>query len=136
MQHSKSKWLAYTVLVGLIPVFSRVLVWTILDIDAIAPFAPGDFVAFGLVLHISNINELEHASAQGRPWKTIQNGVSLIFIALYSVILAVLLLAERSPKLVNSNAVMICVTALATTSFLLSLSVFHRLSYSTKSAKR
>ena len=127
MKKSKSKWLAYTVLVGLIPILARLLVWLIVNSDIVLPFAATDFVAFGLVLHISNINELEHVSAQSRPWKTVQNGISVIFIALYSVLFAVMLLAEKNPTLINANSLLACVVALAVTSFVLSLSVLHRL---------
>ena len=45
--------------------------------------APPDFIAFGLVLHISIINELEHLSPAHQTWKTVNNGISVIFIALY-----------------------------------------------------
>jgi hypothetical protein len=128
MKNPKSKWLAYTVLVGLIPILSRLLVWSIASNDVVLPFAATDFVAFGLVLHISNINELEHISSQSKPWKTVQNGVSVIFIALYSVLFAVLLLAEKNPMLINASALLVCVAVLAATSFALSLSIFHRLS--------
>lgn len=127
MKNSKSKWLAYTVLVGLIPILARLLVWLIVNSDIVLPFAATDFVAFGLVLHISNINELEHVSAQSKPWKTVQNGISVIFIALYSVLFAVILLAEKNPTLINANSLLACVVALAVTSFVLSLSVLHRL---------
>lgn len=132
MNKPKSKWLAYTVLVGLIPILSRLLVWAISSENVVPAFSAADFVAFGLVLHISNINELEHTSTQNKSWKTLQNGVSVIFIALYSVIFAVLLLAEKSPKLVDPNSLLYCVIALATTSMLLSLSVLHRLNASTR----
>jgi hypothetical protein len=128
MKNPKSKWLAYTVLVGLIPILSRLLVWSIASNDVVLPFAATDFVAFGLVLHISNINELEHISSQSKPWKTVQNGMSVIFIALYSVLFAVLLLAEKNPMLINASALLVCVAVLAATSFALSLSIFHRLS--------
>ncbi|MFO1250723.1 MAG: hypothetical protein U1E77_06155 [Inhella sp.] len=133
MKNPKSKWLAYTVLVGLIPILSRLLVWLIASDDVVPAISATDFVAFGLVLHISNINELEHVSSQSKPWKTVQNGISVIFIALYSVIFAVLLLAERNPKLVNTTSLLICVVILAATSTLLSLSVFHRLTASRRS---
>lgn len=135
MKNPKSKWLAYTVLVGLIPILSRLLVWSIASEGAVPALSPADFVAFGLVLHISNINELEHAPAQNKSWKTLQNGISVIFIALYSVIFAVLLLAEKSPKLIDPKSLLYCVVALATTSMLLSLSVLHRLNASTRSAR-
>lgn len=135
MNNPKSKWLAYTVLVGLIPILSRLLVWAISSENVVPAFSAADFVAFGLVLHISNINELEHTSSQNKSWKTLQNGISVIFIALYSVIFAVLLLAEKSPKLIDPKSLLYCVIALATTSMLLSLSVLHRLNASTRSAR-
>lgn len=135
MNNPKSKWLAYTVLVGLIPILSRLLVWAISSENVVPAFSAADFVAFGLVLHISNINELEHISSQNKSWKTLQNGISVIFIALYSVVFAVLLLAENSPKLIDPKSLLYCVIALATTSMLLSLSVLHRLNASTRSAR-
>lgn len=128
MKSSKSKWLAYTVLVGLIPFISRLLVWTTGRGELVQPIAASDLVAFGLVLHISNINELEHLPAQNKEWKTVQNGISVIFIALYSVLYAVLLLAEKQPALVDTRAMLICVASLACISTLLSFSIFHRLS--------
>lgn len=92
MTNNKTKWLAYTVLVGLIPIISRVFVWITANSESMQLLAAPDFVAFGLVLHISNINELEHISSeQNKGWKTIQNGISLTFVALYSVLYAVLL---------------------------------------------
>ncbi|ATA52549.1 hypothetical protein CKY39_04445 [Variovorax boronicumulans] len=132
MRTMKSKWLAYTVLVGLIPILSRLLVWLIANGEVLAPFAATDFVAFGLVLHISNINELEHFSSQNKSWKTVQNGISVIFIAFYSVLFAVLLIGERNSSLINAKAMLYCVAALAVASLLLSLTIFHRISASPK----
>ena len=132
MKNTKSKWLAYTVLVGLIPILSRLLVWLIANGEVLHAFAAADFVAFGLVLHISNINELEHALVQNKPWKTVQNGVSVIFIALYSVLFATLLLAEKHPTLIDANSMLNCVAVLAFASFILSLSILDRLSTPTR----
>lgn len=74
MRIASSKWLAYTFLVGLIPVLMRLLAWAVTTPDHVSPFAPQDLVAFGLVLHVSIINELEHNSREDKDWKTIQNG--------------------------------------------------------------
>lgn len=129
MPNNKIKWLAYTVLVGLIPIISRLFVWLTAKAESMQLLAATDFVAFGLVLHISNINELEHISSeQNKDWKTIQNGVSLTFVALYSVLYAVLLIGEKNPSLIDLRAMLICVISLAVVSLLLSLSIFHRLS--------
>jgi hypothetical protein len=129
MTNNKTKWLAYTVLVGLIPIISRLFVWITAKSESMQLLAAPDFVAFGLVLHISNINELEHVSSErNKNWKTIQNGVSLTFVALYSVLYAVLLIGEKTPNLIDMKAMLICVISLAVVSLLLSLSIFHRLS--------
>jgi hypothetical protein len=128
MKFSKSKWLAYTFLVGLIPVLTRLLAWATTTVGAVNPFAAPDFVAFGLVLHISVINELEHLPARQRDWKTIQNGTSLIFITLYGALYAVTIVGEKSVDLIDATALLRSSIAFATVSSLLSLSVFHRLS--------
>ncbi len=70
MQNRKTKWLIYTVLVGLLPILSRLLVWAVTKEGSINIFSPSDFVAFGLVLHISNINEIEHFTNVEKEWKT------------------------------------------------------------------
>lgn len=85
MGSKKIKWLIYTVLVGLIPILSRLIVWVVTKEGSVDLLSPSDFVAFGLVLHISNINEIEHFSGVEREWKTSQNGISIAFIAFYSV---------------------------------------------------
>lgn len=128
MKFSKSKWLAYTFLVGLIPVLTRLLAWTTTTAGSVSPLAASDFVAFGLVLHISVINELEHLPARERDWKTIQNGTSLIFITLYGALYAVTIVGEKSANLIDATVLLRSSVVFATVSSLLSLAVFHRLS--------
>ena len=96
MAYGKAKWLIYTVLVGLIPFMARSFVYLSLkDKDVYLLFHEADFVVFGLVLHITNINELEHYESDEKPWKTIQNGISIIFIPFMPSYLAFLALARR-----------------------------------------
>lgn len=125
MGNKKIKWLIYTVLVGLIPILSRLMVWLVTKEGSIDLFSPSDFVAFGLVLHISNINEIEHFSGMEREWKTAQNGISITFIAFYSVLFALILIGEN---IVDVNAIKICTMVLSVVSFLISYSVYDRVS--------
>jgi hypothetical protein len=90
--------------------------------------AASDFIAFGLILHISNINEIEHLSDSDKSWKTIQNGTSILFIALYSVLFSLIMLSEGAPEFVDYQVIRISVIILAAVSFLISFSVFHRIS--------
>lgn len=125
MGSKKIKWLIYTVLVGLIPILSRLIVWVVTKEGSVNLFSPSDFVAFGLVLHISNINEIEHFSGIQKEWKTTQNGISIIFIAFYSVLFALTLIGEN---IVDVNAITICAMVLSVVSFLISYSVYDRVS--------
>lgn len=125
MGNKKIKWLIYTVLVGLIPILSRFIVWLVTKEGSVNLFSPSDFVAFGLVLHISNINEIEHFTGIEREWKTAQNGISIAFIAFYSVLFALTLIGEN---IVDANAITICTMVLSIVSFLISYSVYDRIS--------
>ncbi|MDO6681204.1 hypothetical protein Q4551_02790 [Oceanobacter sp. 5_MG-2023] len=133
MENKKIKWLIYTVLVGLIPIISRFLVWGVTQSGIVNLLAASDVIAFGLILHISNINEIEHLSDSDKSWKTIQNGTSILFIALYSVLFCLTMLSEGISGFVDSQVIKLCVIALALISFSISFSVFHRISNIQKS---
>jgi hypothetical protein len=127
MINKKTKWLIYTVLVGLIPILSRSLAWLVTNTGTVNFLSSSDFVAFGLILHISNINEIEHFDNVGKEWKTIQNGISITFIAFYSVLYSLTLVGD---KVVNITAITYCSIFLAFVSFLISYSVYDRVSKS------
>lgn len=124
MRNKKTKWLIYTVLVGLIPILSRLIAWAVTKEGSIDLFSASDFVAFGLILHISNINEIEHLSGADQEWKTSQNGISITFIAFYSVLFALTLVGEA---IVDVQAIKICTITLSAVSLLISYSVYDRI---------
>lgn len=126
MPNKKIKWLIYTVLVGFIPILSRLLIWIVTNNGTIDLFSPSDFIAFGLVLHISNINEIEHYT-DDKSWKTAQNGTSIAFIAIYSVLFSLTILGGVNP-VINMNIAKTCAMILALVSFLISYTVYDRLS--------
>jgi hypothetical protein len=80
------------------------------------------------VLHVSVINELEHVSAKEKEWKTIQNGTSLIFIAMYSALYALTIVGEKNSSLIDTNVMLRSSITLAVVSSFLCLAAFHRLS--------
>lgn len=124
MQTARTKWLAYTVLVGLLPIFSRFLVWLVTKEGSIEPFSPQDFIAFGLVLHISNINEIEHLVGADRSRKTTQNDISAFFIAVHGVLFCLTLIGGDA---IDQRAIMYCVAAIVLTSLSISYSLFNRI---------
>ncbi len=128
MSNVKIKWLIYTVLVGLIPVFLRLLIWTVLQKRTMDFLNAADFVAFGLILHISNINEIEHFNDPEKSWKTLHNGISIAFISFYSVLFACSLLGESNPGLINVRSITYFSIGLSFISFLISFIVYDRIS--------
>ena len=128
MVNKKIKWLIYTVLVGLIPILSRIFVWSVTESGVVSLIMASDFIAFGLILHISNINEIEHLTDDEKSWKTVQNGTSIAFIAFYSVLFALIMISEGIPSFIDIEAIKNCAVGLAVISFLISFSVFHRIS--------
>lgn len=87
-----------------------------------------DFIALGLVLHISVINEIEHLPSKDKEWKTIQNGTSLIFITLYSALYAATIIGEKNGSLIDGSALLTSSIIFSAISTILSFSVFHRVS--------
>lgn len=128
MANVKIKWLIYTVLVGLIPVFSRGLIWGISQNRNMDFLNAADFVAFGLILHISNINEIEHFIDPKKSWKTAHNGISIAFISFYSVLFACSLLGQSNPGLINVQSITYFSIGLSFVSFLISFIVYDRIS--------
>ena len=126
MTDRKIKWLMYTVLVGLIPVLCRLLIWVISQDRNIDLLNATDFVVFGLILHISNINAIEQFDDSQEAWKTAQNGTSILFIVLYSVLFASSLLDQANPGLVDTMYVTYISISLSIVSFLLCFSVYFR----------
>lgn len=126
METRKAKWLAYTVLVGLIPIICRLLIYFVSKQTDIAALSASDFVAFGLVLHISNINEIEYYNEAS--WKTIYNGLSVAFISVYGVLFATHLLGTAQPGLIDIDSITKVSMLLSGVSFLLSFSIYYRIS--------
>lgn len=128
MENKKIKWLIYTVLVGLIPILSRIMIWVVTKPGTISFLSTSDFISFGLILHISNINEIEHLGSDNKQWKTIQNGTSIAFIALYSVLFSLNIVNESNASIIDIFSIRVCAIVLSVISFLISFSVFHRIS--------
>ena len=130
MTDRKTKWLIYTILVALIPAVARMVVWLISQSPDTDLFNAVDFIIFGLVLHISNINELEHFNEREESWKTVQNGASVFLLIVYSVLLTSHLFGEANPGLIDTQTMKIGAILLGIISFLISYSVYNATSKS------
>ena len=120
------KWLFYTVLVGLIPVLSRLLIFAIDQSNGVPVFDATDFIVFGLVLQISNINQIEHFPEDHQPWKTIHNGSSVFFAIMYAVLFCCQIVDQSNPDLFDDVAILRISWIMGGASLLLSGTVSYR----------
>ena len=118
----------YTVIVGLIPALIRLLVWTLSQDRNMELLSAVDFVVFGLILHISIVNEIEHFNDSKRSWKTIQNGTSIAFITGYGALFTLLLLGQSNPGLIDPESIKYVAICFSVVSLVLSFSVYNRIS--------
>lgn len=117
-----ANWMIWTCALALIPVIARLFVWSI-STGGVEPLAVSDMVAFGLVLHSANINEVSRISADDYVWKSVHLGLSIIFIVVYALLLFVTIMTPTNLKI---SSVINWSVALSIVSFLLSASVFAR----------
>lgn len=82
-----TKWLIYTVGVGVIPAIIRLLAHFLTDGD-VELFYSADLITLGLILHVSIINEIEDIPDSYFGYKTAYNGTSILFITIYGFLLA------------------------------------------------
>ena len=122
------KWLVYTVILGLIPALARLLISSISLNENVSFINALDFVIFGLVLHTANINEVEHFSDEQKSWTTIQNGTSILFIFAYSLLFTCYVIEQSNSGTFNLTAITYISLGLAIVSFLISFSVYNRIS--------
>lgn len=125
----KTKWLIYTVIIGLIPFLIRTFI-TLFDKAGTFDYwlNETDFIVLGLVLNLTNINELEDKDLDNKIWKTKNIGVSVIFITIFAAIFAIVAYADfKANTDINKPMVKGCSIVLALVSFIFSYSIFNRL---------
>jgi len=125
----KTKWLIYTVIIGLIPFFIRFFVFLFYKERTFGfLFNEVDFIVFGLVLNLANINELEDKNFLDSVWKTRSIGFSIFQIIVFSSILGLAYLSEivKSGDL-DRNVIKVCAIVLSGVSFFISYTIFNRI---------
>ena len=122
----KTKWLIYTVLIGILPFLIRLILFVVIKNKAVVFLMnESDFIILGLVLNLTNLNELEGENKSS--WKTKMTGVSAIQIAVYAGILALSYITELNNEIINEDILFWCSLILALVSFLLSYSIYRKL---------
>ncbi len=123
MEFRHTKWLMYTVVIGLIPIILRFfLYFTLSNNYSINIISLSDIAIFGLIIHISIINELEHYSDKN--WKIKQTVVSMLFIIIYSFLFALITFSNEVLVIFDKN-ITILIILMSFVSFLIGYSVHY-----------
>lgn len=133
---NKNRWIIYTVATGIIPLVLRFLYFLFFKkIEADFIFNEGDLAAFGLMLSVSNINELDSNNVVEELWKKKKIGYSILLIivfgSLYAISLAISELSKKED--VNSNNLKGILLLLCISTLVFSYSIYKRLDVISKS---
>lgn len=125
----KRKWLIYTVLIGLIPFLLRFLIFIIKnDTNYNYILNEVDMVTFGLVLNLTNINELENLDSIDKVWKTTNIGLSVLMLILFASFLGLTYLADLDKgSSFNKVNIKYCALTLGLVSLVMSYSIYNRI---------
>jgi hypothetical protein len=125
----KTKWLIYTVIIGLIPFFIRFFVflfYTERTFDILINEI--DFIVFGLILNLANINELEDKNNIDRIWKSKNIGFSILQIIVFSSILGLAYFSDiLKGNQLDKDIIKVCAVVLSLVSLYISYSIFNRI---------
>jgi hypothetical protein len=123
---TKTKWLFYTIVLGLIPALARVLISLTATVSVPIVTAP-DLTAFGLVLAITNINGLENETTLEPDWKTKSMGISLVTIVLLACLFVASILSDTAIEVFKKKAVLYTSAAAAIAATVHSYAVWERI---------
>jgi hypothetical protein len=121
-----NKWLIHTLLVGLIPILTRLMTWATTSGGKVEALAAPDFITLGLVIHVSIINEMEHAQRITPESKALLNGICLVFITLFGALYALAAISEHHGELIDVSLVLRSSIGFCVGSTVLGLSLFQR----------
>ena len=126
---SKTKWLIYTVAIGLLPVLIRILIFALnKDRTSNMLFSEIDFITFGLVLNITNINVLEENSTVDSNTKSTKIGISIILLILFAGFLFLVYFCDiTGNQLLDRLVSKIIAAFLSIASFVQSFTIFDTL---------
>ena len=124
----RTKWLIYTVLLGLTPFLIRLLILVLSNHTIWNEWLqPGDFVTFTLIIASSNINLLEHDAKVARSHKTMAIGLSVVIVTFAAVIFTAACLQQIRPDIMSPHKLAVAALVLGIASVALSFTVWYRL---------
>ena len=128
MVTKKIYWLVYTVLIGMIPIFAKLILFFSINSQSINTILNiSDLVSFGLVICVSIMSELLRFELQNDNWKTVSLGIVIIFLVFYGLFFALAYLSEETNLDVNMVSLRIMTIVFVIINFFAGLTIFDRI---------
>lgn len=125
-------WLIYTVLIGLIPTFSKIIIFLTVNNEKFSSiFDPLDFVSLGLVLCVSIITEIQKYN-KDRGWKIFSIGITIFLLVFYGILFSESYLSKKLPNTINDKSLTIITLAIAGINLIYAFSVFYKINLENK----
>jgi|WetSurMetagenome_2_1015567.scaffolds.fasta_scaffold893963_1 hypothetical protein len=127
---SLGKWLLYTVVLALSPIWVRLLIVGVFIPDCgIRWLAESDIATFGLILVITNISGLESSSVVEPDWKSKHIALSMALALVFATLFVGTCVQELpiQPNPVSRNRLLVAVLSLSSVSVVYSYSIWNRL---------
>jgi len=118
-------WLIFTVFIGLLPIIARFFTVNIFLLPDVDDFSTVDIIIFGIVLHVSILNEINNYQ-KDRDWRIIATGSSILFIIGYVLLLSAAICSESQKIPININLLIISSIILACISFVQSIVILYQ----------
>lgn len=126
----KSKWFINTVIIGLIPIMIRIIIFLFLKDKSWNYLASSiDLIFFGLVLNLTNINELTN-KRDIKNWDSRDHllGVSIVFLVIFASTLGILYLSDQAKiQIVDLDSILLWSIVLAVIAFFVSFAIIYKL---------
>ncbi|WP_416467869.1 hypothetical protein [Pseudomonas sp. LFS044] len=134
-KYGRRRWLLFTVVFGMIPIFFRLSTYLFLnDAGSFQPFTASDFIALGIVLQVSVFTEMKYTTSDDDHWRQLFTGCAALFLTLFSAFYLLVLFSELGTN-INLALILKVTAGLDFVSVLLYLAVYDRITAATAHAQ-
>lgn len=131
----RTQWLIFTVLMGLMPIICKIfIIISLSNKQWELVFNEIDFATFGLILSVTNLNELQNEIFKGDAnWRMWRIGISISLIIVFAVIFALSSLANlynsenQGINFFDVTGLRISALILSSCTLLFSYSIYHKI---------
>lgn len=117
------RWFLYTVCVGSLPILIRLFIYFLVEENSLEIISIGNVAFFGLVLHISNLNQMEYHVIKNETWRQKTVFTSLMFVIIFSIIFTLYFIDEATMLIIDAYKLQVTAILMTVLTLIYSISV-------------